>query len=385
MKKSTKMVTGNRRFYQPELDALRFFAFLGVLFHHKSTPEQLHFLKHASAFMVSAIWAAHSVGAFGVQLFFLLSSYLITRLLLMEVDTTGTLNLKAFYMRRSLRIWPLYFFFLLLCFVLSRLSHIAVPGGFFLSAIFFVSNWYLGNHFLWIPLLLLWTLSIEEQFYLCWPILMRSGKRSIVRTVGYVSIAITQVAAIWLMLSPHLPHPYAEHSRVFYNTFAEVQFFGLGALLALWAERKPVALSRSRRLLLATLGVAALVAASLFDPEHVSLSAGATSYVVMLNLAAFGVTAIFRSVVGISARWFPAWLLFLGKISYGLYIFNLFTVYYVVTLNHGRIPKPLELPIVFVVNVALAVASHFAIEKPFLALKSRFEIVRSRPVNTSAV
>ncbi|SDF59092.1 acyltransferase family protein [Terriglobus roseus] len=367
-----------RRFYQPELDALRFVAFLGVLLHHKSNPYQLEFLKTAKPWLVTLVWALHCVGAFGVELFFLLSSYLITRLLLIEVDTTRRLNLKAFYFRRSLRIWPLYFAFLLLCYGIAHLQGYPVASGFWLAAVFFVANWYLTHNGVWLPLALLWTLSIEEQFYVCWPLMMRSGNRRVVKNIGYATIAISQAAILLLMVTPHLPIPYLEHGRVFYNTFVEVQFFGLGALLALWSERRPTALSRSKRFLLAIGGFAALLLASCFDPKYPSFSVGIFSYNVMFVLGSIGVIALFRAFLGVSARRFPNWMLFLGKISYGLYLFNLLATYLVLIYCRNRIPKMLELPVVFLVNVAFAVMAYYVVERPFLVLKSRFEVVRSR-------
>jgi peptidoglycan/LPS O-acetylase OafA/YrhL len=88
--------------YQPGLDALRFFAFLAVFLFHSC--------RTFSANSVSV--ALYDPLSFGLPVFFLLSSYLITQLLVKERATTGTVHIKAFYIRRILRIWPLYFSFL---------------------------------------------------------------------------------------------------------------------------------------------------------------------------------------------------------------------------------------------------------------------------------
>jgi peptidoglycan/LPS O-acetylase OafA/YrhL len=85
-----------RRFYRPELDALRFFAFLAVLLHHGPTPG--HFLRLARA-----------AGGYGLSMFFLLSAYLITELLLREREQSGRIAWGLFFARRALRIWPLYY------------------------------------------------------------------------------------------------------------------------------------------------------------------------------------------------------------------------------------------------------------------------------------
>src|SRR6266496_1180245 len=101
------------RFYHPELDVLRFFAFFMAYIHH-SLPHHEEFytqmgVPHAIAKTIAAIGAT---GAFGVNLFFLLSAYLITELLIRERQRFGHIDLRAFYIRRILRIWPLYFCFL---------------------------------------------------------------------------------------------------------------------------------------------------------------------------------------------------------------------------------------------------------------------------------
>src|ERR1700722_6435581 len=85
-----------KRFYRPELDALRFFAFLGVLLHHGPKPQGF-------------LTVVSDAGSFGLLMFFLLSAYLITELLFREREQTGTISWKHFFVRRALRIWPLYY------------------------------------------------------------------------------------------------------------------------------------------------------------------------------------------------------------------------------------------------------------------------------------
>ncbi len=98
----------HRRFYRPELDALRFFAFSCVFLCHGPALDltQDAAKSHRAATRFLAIFF-HS-GAFGLPIFFLLSAYLITELLIRERDRTGEIHLKDFYVRRILRIWPLY-------------------------------------------------------------------------------------------------------------------------------------------------------------------------------------------------------------------------------------------------------------------------------------
>src|SRR6476661_2933812 len=113
------------RFYRPELDALRFFAFLGVFIFH-AAPRTMDFYNAAGYphWLSSLLISIFGAGAYGVDLFFALSAYLITSLLLRERSATGRLDLRGFYVRRILRIWPLYLAFVAFAAVFAAL----VPG-----------------------------------------------------------------------------------------------------------------------------------------------------------------------------------------------------------------------------------------------------------------
>ena len=112
-------VRAGRRFYQPELDGLRFYAFLGVFIYH-TLPSQALFYRRLHL-PLPELWAAIAKsGASGVDLFFALSAFLITSLLLRERQETGNISLRLFYLRRILRIWPLYFAVLALGIVLAH-------------------------------------------------------------------------------------------------------------------------------------------------------------------------------------------------------------------------------------------------------------------------
>src|SRR5258708_977456 len=97
-------ISSSSRFYLPELDGLRFFAFLAVFLSHVAA-----FSNGANEAKPAIIQIFNMIGRFGVDLFFALSAYLLTVLMIREKDRFGSLDVRAFYMRRMLRIWPLYF------------------------------------------------------------------------------------------------------------------------------------------------------------------------------------------------------------------------------------------------------------------------------------
>ena len=197
------------RFYLPELDVLRFFAFFAVFVSHMAL---------YAFYSNSALGALGSGGAFGVDLFFTLSGYLLTSLLLRERGKTGDIDVKAFYVRRGLRIWPLYYFFLVLCFLLTLIpeSFIAAPlypGDLFvpmpLKSYFFMAiflfNFNIAGSMLTNPsafMTQLWSISVEEQFYLFWPWIARFVPRRRIVVVPLVMIAISCIARATLPLDP---------------------------------------------------------------------------------------------------------------------------------------------------------------------------------------
>jgi len=95
--------TDLERYYRPELDVLRFLAFLSVFTVHRLDHVPIHRAQHYWLYNICLL------GNFGVPVFFLLSAFLITELLMREDDRLGTIHIRSFYMRRVLRIWPLYF------------------------------------------------------------------------------------------------------------------------------------------------------------------------------------------------------------------------------------------------------------------------------------
>src|ERR1700726_4382855 len=126
------------RFYRPELDALRFFAFFSVFICHVFPQTADGYTKHhVPRVAAELISSAVTAGTFGVSLFFPLSAFLISSLLLREKEQTGTLKVRSFYIRRILRIWPLYFVFLAIAAALA-LPH---DAKFLLGCVFLSGNW----------------------------------------------------------------------------------------------------------------------------------------------------------------------------------------------------------------------------------------------------
>jgi peptidoglycan/LPS O-acetylase OafA/YrhL len=372
-----------RRFYQPELDGLRFYAFLAVFAYH-TLPQQPAFYR-SWHLPLPSLWAAvPRSGASGVDLFFALSAFLITALLLRERQQTGGISLRLFYIRRILRIWPLYFLVLAVAVVLAHtVPGQSLPWYYVLGYLLFVGNWI--NVAFGHPLSVcgpLWTVSIEEQFYLVWPLLMKILQRRgmiIAAVVALLLATLSQIGVVLAGLSP---------GYIYYGSASRSGSLALGILLALFADRLP-GLTRGRRGLLLAAGLTGWIAASAWlgdQPGPFDMRTVPGRLVILVGarlLISLGAVAILYACLGSRSRLVTSdWVVRLGKISYGLYMLHFIGLLFMIDLLHPRwgwtllATKALGLAL----TVLLAWASYRWVESPFLRLKDRFATVLSRPV-----
>ena len=209
--------TLSKRFYRPELDVIRFLAFLAVFLHHS-----LPILPNGS-WKVSFTMAC----GFGLCVFFALSAYLITTLLLRERAQAGTVSLPLFYKRRILRIWPLYFV------ALGYGAAVDVYRGSFaanetwyLAALLMVGNMVGSRESIVIQL---WSISLEEQFYLVWPSAVKFLTRRglLIAACGIVVLSNITLAYFGLTHAD-------TWQRIWWNTLVQMEMFAAGILLALF-------------------------------------------------------------------------------------------------------------------------------------------------------
>jgi peptidoglycan/LPS O-acetylase OafA/YrhL len=375
-----------RSFYRPELDSLRFFAFFGVFICHVFPHDPAFYHLRVPAFphaLVSVICAIAGAGAFGVDLFFALSAYLITTLLMREEEIRGNMDVRAFYVRRILRIWPLYFFFVLLAAVVQiwdknqRLSWHYIAGFMLL-----IGNWV----YVWKGLTnsianLLWSVSIEEQFYLAWPVaLRRLSRRQLVLAVLCL-LVVANVVRVWVVLS------HGHGAAIEYNTFTRLDAIALGILVAYYLGTRVPHLSLYVRisLVISCLLTWFIVSGNtdLNAPTEVAPVLGTLIGRPLVALAAAGLLVATIGAPGVGARMLTSsWLTYLGRISYGLYVYQGAGI-----LVAGYFVKKDSVSVHFVyvigafaMTVLFSSLSYRLLESPFLRLKERFTVVRSRPV-----
>ena len=388
----TTAVTGSAgpehmRGYRPELDVVRFLAFSLVFLHHylprNPVPVRSSLVFSLVGFTGWRILTSFANAcAMGLCLFFALSAYLITELLFEERSLTGSVSVRKFYIRRALRIWPLYVFGIAIGIALAVAGHRPQDITEFMWYLLFVGNVYAGA-FGWSenPMMVLWSISIEEQFYLIWPWAMRwLSRRALI-----MCAALLIIAANIRLFSFGQRHADTDIT-VWTNTFVQFEMFATGILLSL-AGKRVIRGNFGTGLLLAIAGPVlwffACFAFHVKEWGEAGFAASGTILMVGYGLVAIGCAAVLHgfSIMGPSRMWH--WATDLGRISYGLYVYHMLAGYAALALIR-RLPilglPGADRPMAILFTIIAARLSYSWLESPFLRLKKRFEIVHSKPV-----
>lgn len=300
------------RGYMPQLDALRFFAVLGVVIIHNWQPSPHTFLVG---------W--FNWGTLGVKLFFVLSGFLITGILIggreLARDSRGRLFfMRQFYARRFLRIFPVYYavLFLLLIAGVGQIRQI------WLWLFGYATNIYVWHHLAYpyaVPHF--WTLAIEEQFYLVWPFVLLFLPR---RWLMPFLLALCCLGPAWRLWASfhYAPHDW---NAAYTATPGNVDFLAIGAILALvaHADRDRGRLQRTLARVLLPVGLVTYGVLYWLDDSydhHASLALQYTSAALVFCWLIGGASLGFGGRAGRLLEWRP--IVYLGKISYGIYIYH---------------------------------------------------------------
>lgn len=337
--------------YLPQLDSVRALAVGLVLWHHWCQPR-------------------HAPGALGVWIFFVLSGFLITRILLKSRrdDAAGNRHsLKIFYIRRFLRIFPLYYFVLLLSAIFSATFRadwywyvsylqnfkviLAEPG-----------EYVYGNH--------LWSLAVEEQFYVLWPLLALFAPRRALLPLIVVGIATGVVCRYvcllfgWAIFNIYVFTP---------NNFDTL---GFGALLAYFVTYRAHQVLTLRRIAFAAgvvimaVAVVAKFRLGISVLPVLPLPMGLLS-LWMVSVAADGVPGLVGRLIALPP------IIYVGRISYGIYVYHYFVPIALQPLFERfgiAEASPLFVVICAIATLAVASLSWYLLENPFNSLKDRFAL-----------
>ncbi|EGQ2916963.1 acetyltransferase [Staphylococcus pseudintermedius] len=345
--------------YMPGLDGVRAVAVIAIIIYHLN-PQWL------------------SGGFLGVDTFFVISGYLITSLLLTEYHNTGKIELMSFWLRRVKRLIPAVLFLVMGVIVLSLIfmpTEIQKVRADTIAAIFYVSNWWYimqnvdyFEQFAVQPLKHLWSLAIEEQFYLVFPIVLLS-LLSFIRRLKSIRIIFLILLVISMIAMMVLYVPNENVARVYFGTDTRIQTLLMGVLLALvWPPFQLKAkVNRQMRTMIDTAGVVGL--AILFICfKFVSETNSILYYGGFFLISTVTLLVIASSVhpSGYFAKFLGNKVFtFIGSRSYSLYLWH----YPIIVLIHHQFVQGQIPPLVYVVEILLMVLmaefSYKFIEQPF--------------------
>lgn len=345
--------------YMPGLDGVRAVAVIAIIIYHLN-PQWL------------------SGGFLGVDTFFVISGYLITSLLLTEYHNTGKIKLMSFWLRRVKRLIPAVLFLVMGVIVLSLIfmpTEIQKVRADSIAAIFYVSNWWYimqnvdyFEQFAVQPLKHLWSLAIEEQFYLVFPIVLLS-LLSFIRRLKSIRIIFLILLVISMIAMMVLYVPNENVARVYFGTDTRIQTLLMGVLLALvWPPFQLKAkVNRQMRTMIDTAGVVGL--AILFICfKFVSETNSILYYGGFFLISTVTLLVIASSVhpSGYFAKFLGNKVFtFIGSRSYSLYLWH----YPIIVLIHHQFVQGQIPPLVYVVEILLMVLmaefSYKFIEQPF--------------------
>lgn len=352
----------------PCLDGLRAVAVLLVMW--------AHFPFVAGSAVSEAIWRisqALRTGYIGVDLFFVLSGFLITRILLDERLTNGGISFKTFYVNRALRIFPIYY----LCIAVYAAAF-APREGDLSSLVTYTVNFYKPFHPDPAALEHTWSLSVEEQFYLVWPFVVaaipvRWGKI----VTGVVIPVVSFLTALVIAESFDAP---AAASVIYMSVFTRMMSLSLGACLAFYEADGDVPDGR-RAMITIGAGAGVLVCDNVGRALHVIPPGGLywSGALVGYALLGFGaimllVNAAHPAVAPVRAFLSLAPLRYVGRISYGLYLYH-YPILFLFALAPYQVDHlgtdPARLAASLLATFATAHLSYRYIESPLLRLKRR--------------
>ena len=389
----------NNKVYFPGLNGLRFFAAFAVVVTH------IELVKHFQGY--PTFWVENSVqefslkyflqkivfeaGALGVYFFFVLSGFLITYLLLTEKIKTGTVAIKKFYWRRVLRIWPLYYLIVILgFFVIPYIT----TGGFnftnkelnehyglnlFLYLIIFPNV----AHAMFNPVPLIsqtWSIGVEEQFYIIWPVLAKKAKNIFKMLLVVFSIMIGIKVFILLLFKLG----YGSNTLLILKKFfamSKIECMTIGGMGAYflfnYQEKFKSVIYHKAVLPLSLIGIPILL---LFTPSQLQDGVHLVYSVLFLFIIA-NVSGNPNSFLKLENKVFN----FLGKISYSIYMYHFMLIPFVFYLfkkigiepSNQLIPQLIMYVSITGLSVLVSWLSFTYFEGWFLKLKTKYTIIKS--------
>ncbi|MEN7551513.1 acyltransferase [Rapidithrix thailandica] len=368
-----------KKIYFKGLNGIRFFAALLVIMHH------LEFIKHCLGY--STIWSmeySSYLGAFGVTVFFVLSGFLITYLLLCEKEVKS-IHIKHFYVRRMLRIWPLYFliifiaFFILPHFDFFHIENYSTDMTTYKTRLILFSFLLANVSFVYLPNVafanVLWSVAVEEQFYLFWPYVIKI-KKYLFRFMIFLLVFF-----FILKLGGKFFFPQDPINQLIYRTrFSSMIIGGIGAY-GLYKRAAFLQYLYKKPLQLIAVSVFFLLLLDMLNFQYFSIiKTELTSLIICVLI--LNISSNDQSILKLENRY----LNYLGKISYGLYVYHMIVIVAVLKfassiVDINTLQNTAFHPVLLIsITLATIVLSHFSynyFERPFITKKLNYSVIVS--------
>jgi peptidoglycan/LPS O-acetylase OafA/YrhL len=330
----------------PSLDGWRGISILIVLFGHEIVDGTMFGIGRNNRWEYFFAWHPY-----GVQIFFVISGYIITQLMIREESKNGIISIRNFYKRRFFRIIPALFTFLLVLFFLHlKFKNETIKPIVWLLSLFFLANftflgqsWSTGH---------LWSLSVEEQYYLFWPMIFYTRRFRII--IPFIFVIISPFLRIVQYKYPGSIDPFS------FFTHADAIF--IGALFAFYDKKKHLRIGKIHKIIIYTLTLFCLLSQKILIPHAGIISVPfsntlfSLSTIILIKRSFDSSTFLFKLLNSKS-------LVLIGKMSYSIYLWQqLFyppSIFGNITITH--------FPFNFLLTFMIAYFSYRFVEKPVLA------------------
>jgi len=360
--------------YFPNLDGLRFLGSVSILLFHIENLKSQNSLEP-----IPWIHYFSPLGNLSVSMFFVLSGFLITFFLLREKENTSTINLKQFYINRILKIWPLYF-------LIGFIGFVILPAlddyfyGDYSRCLVENTGFCVLAYCLFIPIITpsetigaTWSVRVEEAFYLFWPLLIRASKNYVKLFVWIVVIVVLGRNAIIIL---------AKHSHIHLLKVLALEAVnyrvscmalgGLGAYICIQGKQRILSVIYRKYVQFAIYCLTSVLLFFKVNVPYINFEVYSMLFaIIIVNLATNP-----NSIITLEAKWMK----YLGKISYGLYLYNpimrILSLELIERLFRNDLQGWLMNTLLYITTIASTILisglSYKYFEKPFLRLKNRF-------------
>lgn len=313
------------------------------------------------------------IANYGVTMFFTLSGFLISSLLLMEQKKSGTIKLKDFYIRRILRIWPIYYLYI---FISAACLYLFLDTSIIQAELLYYLTFFANVPFILGAGLMaishLWSIGVEEQFYIFWPWLFKSTKKILTKLFVFV-LAFYALKVFALVIFKYTD------SDIFYTVLKVNRFdcMGIGGIGAVLYHQKSKMVKFFTSKVAQWIVLISLIVMLLEEFRFSMLIDHQLVALVTLSLILSNIT-LKKPLLNLENNFFN----FIGKLSYGIYVYHKLIVLLLVPfIQFLPVPNGLKLASLGILSLVLTIAisylSYHYFEKRFLKLKSKYTTIKS--------